>query len=534
MYTLITADDEIDKLEALRDMFDWEGNNIQIVGEATNGQEAYDLLVKLRPDICIIDIRMPKLSGLDAIQSATEKGVKTKFIVLTGYDDFDYARKAVQLQIVEYLLKPCRYEEVLRAVQKAIFLVQEGQHQKELQVQYQQLCAKNKKLSKKHFLIQLLSGFTDSNQDVQEYIHEFSLEPLFSCYAVCTLSLIERQKETDGFLNQILLPMAESDMADIELSEVVLWKEQVVILVSLSNIASNFTEFQDLLFQMLEEGTRQCHAHCVIGISDLKYDPKQLQEACTEAMKAAGLAAFDGIHGIRYYAELNCSEKVSYASQSEKDVISAVLGESGNLTDTIESFFHHYSLSSSESKKIVQQMASTLVCSIFKVCLEHNMILNLFSKMLSDTIEEISNARTMQEIQSAVLQFASDVSKSFTGNKQISAFASVTIQYIHDNYAKKITLKLTADALHISPAYLSMLFKQQTGINFIEYLNRYRIQKAKQYLNDMDSKIYEVANKIGIQDEKYFHSLFKRYTGLTATQYRDNLICNRSQERLRK
>jgi two-component system response regulator YesN len=530
MFTLLTADDEPDKLEALHDMFDWDKYDIKIIGQAHNGQEAYDLLMELRPDIGIMDIRMPVMSGLEAIQRATENGVKTKYVILSGYDEFDYARKALQLQTVEYLLKPCRVEEITQAVLKAANQVEEERNKKKLLDEYRQLFVSNAKNLKERFMINLASGGIDASEDIQSKIKAFELESLFECYAVCTVSLVNDQDENENknllFLN--LMRIAESMLTDIARSEVFLLKEQVVIIVSLSDISVRFYMFQDALFNILEETRQQYNAQGVIGVSDLKESPRLLYEAYIEAIEAASLAAFDGIHEIRYYAELNKTVEAFYPSQNEKDVISAVIGESGEISLAIDSFFNNYSLSSAETRKIIQQMASTLVCSIFMVCLEHNLILKQFSKMLSDTIEEISKSRTMQEIKSIVLRFALEVSKSFTGNKQISALTSMAIQYIRENYAKKINLEMTAEMLHISPTYLSMLFKQ-TGMNFIEYLNRYRIQQSKEYLKDIDKKVYEVANKIGIQDEKYFHSLFKRYTGLTATQYRDSFIYNRNQ-----
>ncbi|WOC33205.1 MULTISPECIES: response regulator transcription factor [Caproicibacterium] len=528
MYTLITADDETDKLEALRDLFDWAAYGIQIVGEASDGQEALDLLLRLRPDLCIIDIRMPKLSGLDAIRNASAQGVKTKFIVFSGYDDFDYARQAVQLQIVEYLLKPCRCEEVVQAVQKAITLVREEQQQEALQTQYQFLCAQNQERAKEQFLQELLAGQKAADTAQPRCLQTFGLEPLLSCYAVCCLDFVGQQAE-DSPPAQAFLAAAKKAVCKMAHSEAVLWKERVVLLLFLDPITEKFTSFQNLLFHLLESAGSDCHTPCVIGVSDLKSSSGALHEAYTEAEKAAGLAAFDEIHGIRYYAELqNSNKKTADTGKREQEVIDAVLNRAEKLPSAVDHFFSCCTLRSPASKQVVQETASTLVCSIFKTCLEHNMVFNLFSKMLSDTIETISGASTMREIKDAVLCFARSVSQSFTGNKQISAFASAAVAYIRKNYAQKITLKQTAEDLHISPAYLSMLFKQQTGMNFIEYLNRYRIQKAKEYLHNVDSKIYEVADKIGIQDEKYFHSLFKRYTGQTATQYRDSLLCSRT------
>lgn len=529
MFTFLTADDEPDKLEALRDMFDWKHFDIELVGEAQNGPEAYSQVMKLRPDVCIIDIRMPGFSGLEVIQKATENGSHTKFIVLTGYDDFDYARKALHLQIVEYLLKPCRYEEIMQAVLKAVNQVEEEHTRKKILDDYRQLSDSNAKALRERFLVRLAAGGAQMSESVEKSVGAYKLGALFACYAVCVISLADGESGGEPQLSQELLRMIGSLFAAVGESEVFVRKEQIVVVVSLSNITEQFYQFQSALFTALEEIGGRFGMQGVIGISDLKEGPRKLHEAYTEAAKAANLAVFDGMRGVRYFAELNPVTEVVYSSQKEKDVITAVIGKGGDVQPAVDRFFDNYSLTSPESRKIIQQMASTLACSIFKVCLEHNLIFNLFSKLLSDTIEEIAKSKTLQAIKAAVLRFALEASRSFSGSKQVSAVASMAIQYIHEHYTSKITLEKAADMLHISPAYLSMLFKQQTGVNFIEYLNRYRIQQSKEYLKNIDKKVYEVADMIGIQDEKYFHSLFKRYTGLTATQYRDSLLYNHSQ-----
>lgn len=528
MFTFLTADDEPDKLEALRDMFDWKHFNMELIGEAQNGPDAYDLVMKMHPDACIIDIRMPGLSGLDVIKKAVENGSHTKFIVLTGYDDFNYARRALHLQIVEYLLKPCRCEEIMQAMLKAVNQTEEENTRKKMLDDYRQLSNNNAKALKEHFLVHLAAGNVPMSESIEKSVSAYHLETLFACYAVCVISLADGAGGSEPLFPQDLLQMIESLFAAVGESEVFVYKEQIVVAVSLGNITEQFHQFQNALFAALKEISGRFGLQSVIGVSDLKEGPKQLHEAYVEAMKASNLAAFDGMQGIRYFAELNPVTEVVYSSQKEKDVINAVIENGDNVQTAIDHFFDNYSLTSPESRKIIQQMASTLACSIFKVCLEHNLIFNLFSKLLSDTIEEIAKSKTLQAIKTAVQRFALEASRSFNGSKQFSAVAATAIEYIHKHYTSKISLEQAAEMLHISPTYLSMLFKQQTGVNFIDYLNRYRIQRSKEFLKDIDRKVYEVANMVGIQDEKYFHALFKRYTGLTATQYRDSLFYSRS------
>lgn len=521
MFTVLTADDEADKLEALREMFDWQHFGIELIGEAQNGLDAYAFVMKLHPDVCIIDIRMPGLNGFEVVQKAAENGSRTKFIVLTGYDDFNYVREALHLQVVDYLLKPCRYEEIMQAVLKAVNRLEEDRSREKMIRDYRQLSEDNARARKERFLVNLASGSAQSG-DVEKDVAEFGLGHLLRCYAVCVISLEDGGGEPP--LPPELLSRVGSLFSETGENEVFLLREQMAVAVALNNIAETFPRFKEALLAILLEIRNRFGVEGVIGISDLKEGPLRFGEACGEAGKAAGLAVFDGIQGIRYFAELSQASLVNYSNSKEKDVLLAVIGKGGDIQAAVDRFFDDNRLTSLESCRLTRQMASALVCSIFKVCLEQNLIIHLFTKLLSDTIEEISKSKTLQTIKAAVLRFALEASQSFSGNRQVSAIASVAIQYIHKHYTGKITLEKVAESLRVSPTYLSMLFKQQTGVNFIDYLNRYRIQQSKEYLKDVNKKVYEVADMIGIPDEKYFHSLFKRYTGLTAKQYRDSLI----------
>lgn len=122
-----------------------------------------------------------------------------------------------------------------------------------------------------------------------------------------------------------------------------------------------------------------------------------------------------------------------------------------------------------------------------------------------------------------IIRVIEDILDQIHRNAPVNKFIQKAVNYIHNNYHKDISLKEAALELYISPAYLSFLFKNEMKITFIDYLNKYRIQMAKELLKDIRLKNYEVAFKVGFQDEKYFYKLFKKYTGLTASQYRDSL-----------
>lgn len=168
-------------------------------------------------------------------------------------------------------------------------------------------------------------------------------------------------------------------------------------------------------------------------------------------------------------------------------------------------------------------MAVTLVYDLLKVMVERQLDLDNISEKANRAAQEILNCSNVENIRDLVTKFIISITQQ-SSRKNMSAVAKRAVSFISENYSTKICLESVAEEIHVSPSYLSMLFKQQTGLNMIEYLNRYRIEKSKDFLNNLNFKIYEVAYKVGFQDEKYYYLLFKRYTGLTATQYRDSII----------
>ncbi|HBR29662.1 MAG TPA: DNA-binding response regulator, partial [Firmicutes bacterium] len=117
--------------------------------------------------------------------------------------------------------------------------------------------------------------------------------------------------------------------------------------------------------------------------------------------------------------------------------------------------------------------------------------------------------------------------RQMAADQDLNNVVQVAIDYIKANYRNNLNLQVIADQVNYSPSYLSFLFKQETGTNFIDYLNQYRIEQAKKLLRDTNDKNYEVAYQVGYQDEKYFYQIFKRYTGLTASQYRESFRLNK-------
>lgn len=238
MYSLMIADDEIDKLESLRYNYNWGKYDISICCEAKDGMEAYELLIKENPDICIMDVRMPIINGLEAMKRAKDKGNKTKFVILSGYDDFDYAKKALSLSTVEYLLKPCKFSDVLQAVLKCVNLIEEEHETVRLLNEYRKLSEKDYQNMKDQFLVDLISGKIENAMDLNEKALQFKFSILAN-YAVCVMEFDTNRLNSYHDKNLLfarILDHTKSEFSRVSENEVCIYNDFIVAIVSMKNI----------------------------------------------------------------------------------------------------------------------------------------------------------------------------------------------------------------------------------------------------------------------------------------------------------
>ena len=523
MYQLLTADDEQDKLEALRNNFPWQDYNVQLCGEACTGTDAYEQIVAKRPDLCIMDIKMPGISGLEAIRRARAQGITTKFVVLSGYDEFDYAKEAISLSTVEYLLKPCRPDDIIQAVLKCISLIEEESRQSKIFSDYRILLEGSEKSQRQQFLTSLLSG--NSPEPSEEKVQLYRLKALEGPIAVFIFASASADDDAmdsgwDAHLQELSTDI-ERDFQNICKNEVLLFNKQIVVIANMEHITENFESVYAAVDSAIHSIKSEYGLACIAGVSDLKMNFRELHDAYSEARKAVNTSLFFFDRSIAFFAELDNAIAAKYPENTEKSIFSSINGDSKQLSNAVDLFFSQCSSRSADAKKRVQEAVITLIYNIVKSTLERGVTIDGLSEKKSSITNRILESWSLEDMKRILLDFLTDLSKTLTESRAISALTKKALLYLNENYARRITLENVAEEIHVTPSYLSMLFKQETGLNLIEYLNRLRIEKSKELIKSGNRKVYEVAYQVGYQDEKYFHMMFKRYTGLTTTQFKD-------------
>lgn len=430
MYSLVLIDDEIEKLEIISNRMDWHKHNIKILDLATNGRDGLETLKKNNPDIAIIDIKMPFINGLDVICYAREIGLKTKFIILSGFGDFEYAQKAIDLGVVTYLLKPTKFEEILQSILKVANKIEEERKIQSLIEQHSKLKESINESSNDNSsnVLQQLIINSEFDDDFKNILKSWNFYKNNQYFIVCALSLKYRDEENlKNNLYQALYFLEQPFCNKLK-------------------VKYNADSF--LL------GSYVC---IIVGLE--KY---QLED---------------------FLIDLNSIQK----SFDYKNGVSSIIGVS-NIYENIFDTHTYYIEALNASEK-----AKTTIEGIYY------------------DSQKVSNNKTNE-------------------NKDLSILIKNALDYTHNNFNSNLSLDTVSKHVYISKTYFSELFKAEVGINFIDYLNRYRIERAKEFLSNVKYKVYEVAFLVGYRNEKYFYSIFKKYTGLTAAQFRDTIIIKRNKD----
>lgn len=400
---VLVAEDDFIVRQGIIQSLDWEAYGLTICAAVGNGEQGMKSAEECNPDIIITDIRMPIMDGLKFAEEMKALRPSVRIIILSGYDDFEYAKKAIHIGIYEYLLKPIDAEELLKCVCKLRDEIEREREIKKLQEDREELLKENRPQIYERLMKQvILPSFKKDKKELLEKLYQVG-------------ALFHGPKYKAVLLEFQKIPLSDEGEGEEEKSG--FW-ERVGRIIS--------EEFSD------------------------GYE--------TEMFRASN---------FRYVIILN------YAAASEISEESCCLRA---------------------AEKLSGEMG--VRCAISRGSEKDNM-------------EEI------------YLSYQDAVKSLREEKEKYSVVIIGAMEFIERHYAEEISAKRIADELFITPNYFSRIFKTAVGMNFTDYLNEFRVRKAKILLSDMKYKVYQVAEMAGYQNYKYFNKVFKKYTGYSPKEYRN-------------
>lgn len=530
MVKLAIIDDEYEQVEGIKKFIDWNKYDIEICGVAYNGRDGFSLFQKHKPDIAIVDIQMPHMNGLMLIEEVIKSGQKVQMIILSGHDNFHYAKKAIDLQTNNYLLKPCSAEEILQAVLKAKNQVLEEQNKRDIINEYHTIFTQYKALFKDKLLLDLLNNKLRNPgtffKDTEKYV--IQLSNALCCAVVFRFEDIENiyahysNEEFDHLIVKIteLIKGKAHCIGHYE----VLFKENDLVLI-VTDESFDMGNFLHFIHEVHRDLSYSLEYNFVTGIGEIVSSPLAAWKSYRQALAALDNSFLGKNKVILYDSEMfEDTYHFFYPFDNEKKILSSI--EIGDLSETkklVENFFSDFDKSYQSNRIFTKRIGITLLCNIYKYCTDQSLDSTEIDQLINMNFDEIIHAKTFETLKKRIILVLEEIIHHITEHNHLNQLIHTALVYIHTHYSENINLKAVADELCITPAYLSVLFKQETKTNFIDYLNTYRIEMAKNLLKNVQLKNYEIAFQVGFLDEKYFYKLFKKYTGLTPCQYRDSL-----------
>jgi two-component system, response regulator YesN len=544
LYKVFLVEDEIVVREGIRNNIPWDQTPYSLAGEASDGEMALSMIQDIKPDILITDIRMPFMDGL-ALSRIIKKTLPwIKIIILSGHDEFEYAREAISVGVEEYLLKPVSSQEMQKALNKIAKRIDD---EKEELLNIEKLKAQVRSSTdtlRDRWLLDFVNGRTSAAQAIEQG-REFGIDLLARSYIVLEAGIVSSNEK-----DRQLIPVKVIFKSILEKYANCIWFQEdenrfVIILKEISNSEKRAAEPTDSAESSDSAESVEESAYTIAQA--LKYEVERntacklmvsigpLTERIGEVPKSYSIAKKIVEHGINHGLLLIADISLIPPDETGFDP-SSLLNINGDMFLTrlkyaskkdIDSIMQEYTKALgenySENQMLVFFVFGEIIVAASKIVEALGGDIRKIApySLRQEDIQYIASSRDvfLQKVHgllSAVIEYRD----AHTSGRYQSVIVKAR-EYIDLNFSSAdISLYSTAAHVGISPNHLSTVFAQETGENFIEYLTRVRIEKAKQLLSETSMKSADITCETGFSDPHYFSYIFKKNTGFSPREFR--------------
>ncbi len=534
MLKIVLAEDEINVLQLIKSLIDQR--DVEIIGEAMNGLDAYNLVCEKTPDLLITDIRMPLLNGIELIERTRRALPDLEIVVISGYREFDYVQSGLKYGVQEYLLKPVEKKElngvIERVIQKKRGISDQQQHVKDIERNLESAVA----LLQKEYLNKLFVSNLVID-DFYDFKSLFNLESGNYCIAILKVDFRNMYAENPTILNPILVDISKAIIATVKSkcynvlqhchgtrmfflfnypgyrNEDAFWSKPEDQISKLKNILINEGyKYSSLKFTFGVGRT-------VSQVEELPFSyetaKKVIENRIDPAMPAA--AEFESLH-------------IGMEDGSRQLVSEEKLEQFAGLvltldTERIMAFFQEIvekDVAPSKRFSCIYRLVFHFLKVIRNVIIANNLVKEEEFQDQAEIVNRIDCCGNYSDLYmcfkqyvTGLMDFCRDLSE-----KKASRPIRIAQQYVDENYASVIRLQDISSKVFMSPSYFSTVFKSQTGLNFVDYVNKVRVGKAKELLRKSLKNVSEIAYAVGFSDVTYFSKLFIRTVGIKPSEYR--------------
>ncbi|SDD06824.1 two-component system, response regulator YesN [Paenibacillus sp. UNCCL117] len=529
MLKAILADDEPVIIRGLKKLIPWDELGIRIAGEAWTGKGLLELIEKEQPELVITDISMPDGSGIDVIKEIARKGLETKIIFISAYQEFSYAKDALAFGAVDYLVKPVEKGLLLAAVQKAVSLLQEKTNE---QTSLGKLAAYEQK-DRKTQLEELFDRLTEGDirlGDAQRQLELLGITFPQALFTAITIELepLEAGHGSWGEHEKRLVLFAVANLTD-ELSRkhgegLVLRKgEHLCVIV-------NHREDSDMLAlgeEMADKVLYFLKTRITVGVGRAAHSLQELKLSYGSSLDALRLSYFMGrgqaiawSHGEARRLQLQETAAASGLAEIRQLILQALLGKDESvLSATLDKAGAAMEAQAAGSKEAAVTAGYTLLTELAEGLREVGIE---YAGLGQDQLPRMHGFPQFGELLQYVRQEIAGMLRQLqaAGTGKDAQQMSMVKEFIEQHYQENITLESMAAMVFMNPYYFSSFFKKHTQQNFKQYVTEVRMKQAVKLLLQSDLMVYEIAERVGYNNARQFSDMFKKRFGKLPQEYK--------------
>lgn len=535
MTKIFLVEDEFVVREGIKNNIDWESRGYDFCGEAPDGEVAYSMIQKLQPDIVITDIKMPFMDGLSLSRLIKAEFPWIEIILLTGYEDFQYAREAIRIGVSSYLSKPISGDNLLNEVDSLAQRALEKKQEREATKRYEAEMQERTELDKQEFFRSLLKG-GKSFSELVDGAKKLGIDISGPCYNMVLLKLWSTRHESFEYSDSVI--EIEGKIREIAENEGAVYFD-----LNIEGIALLFRGESD-------KKINETIMRCTMAIKDMIAEYKHIRYFGGVGQCAGRITEIPESFrwASRAYAHIYLTSDNGFLMGSEEVlqpvnenlILSAIdpkhidrkhikeflrRGDGSEAEVFLMEFFNGMGPNAIKSTMLRQYIAMDIYFCVADF-VENELGVDrkdLDDQMAVPTPEILAEEAKTQKYLVDTLEKAIEI-RDNNNSGRYHDMIKEAIAYIYEHYSEDdLSLNTLAEHVNFSPNHLSAVFKQETGQPFIKYLTDYRMDQARELLSTTSKKSNEIAMLVGYKDPHYFSYLFKKTQGVTTTQYRSGM-----------
>ena len=531
LYRIMLVDDEEEVRKAMIRKMDWEQLGFTVAGDAENGEDALEKLEQLEPDVVMTDIRMPYMDGLTLVARIREKYPSIKILIFSGYDDFEYAKQAIKYRVTEYILKPVNGEELAEILRRVRISLDEEIEERRNISMLQKSYEDSLPMLREVFLNDLVSRGADISAMAPK-LREYGVDILDARKWLAAVIHVERMEQAEGqelFRHQELIPISVRKLVEDHLKTfgrfTVFNSAEWITLIAAVDGDNSETGLINLLDDICKESRRMLGVSITVGVGHSCDTLQEISRSYQTAVDALGYRAIVGGGRTIYINDVEPVNrgKLQFETKEEAELTAVIkFGTEDQIGDMLRGFAARMDDAKVHANQYQVYMLTIVNCLIRLMQQYDLKMSDMFDseEHYADIIKRICRRESFAEEMIPMACRMNEALNQARDNTTRKVIVEAK-EYIQENFADpELSVDVLCRYLHMSPAYFSTVFKKETGQTYVNYLTEVRLQKAEELLEKTDDKTYEIAQKVGYQEQNYFSYVFKKRYGVSPTKYR--------------